>query len=289
MKTFFCRHSSALDIDLNTHQFLWENNYLAIHYPTSKSGWDDEEDCQSLNPKDYSGSALKGMNALQNLSRDGGFVFCVYESQNQYKIGKIEPNTPIEILFGKWGNKNGLEGRKAALKALKINDFQVLSPAEALSLTSVQPRQGTICVWSKVETRVKNLVQNINESVTLSDLTPDLQEVLCQEFLRMGLDPLLPKLEALLAPIGRTMKDVDIFGLSKEGKTILAQVSYSWEPAWKIDRLKKYDQDHQTDLILFCQTDQPKMLSGVRIYPLNKAFELFQKSEIGRKWIGMIK
>jgi hypothetical protein len=188
MKTFFCRHSSALDIDSETHQFLWDNNYMAIHYPTSKKGWDDQQDSQSLDPKDYSGSALKGMNALHKLASDGGFVFCVYESQNQYKIGKVLPNTPIEILTGKWGNKNGLEGRIASLKGLKIVEYKTLSPTEAISLTCVQPRQGTICVWSKVGKKVQNLVEGKLSQLTLSDLTPDLQEVLCQEFLRTEID-----------------------------------------------------------------------------------------------------
>lgn len=289
MKTFFCRHSSELDIDSETHQFLWDNNYLAIHYPTSKKGWDDQADCQSLYPKDYSGSALKGMNALHKLSTEGGIVFCVYEHQNRYKIGKVLPDTPIEILTGRWGKKNGLEGRTAFLKALKIEEYQILTPAEALPLTCAQPRQGTICIWSKVGKRVQNLVQGSNSHLTLSDLTPDLQEVLCQEFLRMGDEPLLPKMEALLAPIGRTMMDVDILGITKEGKIILAQVSYSWEPAWKIERLKNYDQKDQTELILFCQTDRSKIFDGVLIYPLQRVFELFQKSELGKNWVDRIR
>lgn len=289
MQTFFCRHSSELDIDSETRQFLWDNNYLAIHYPTSKKGWDDKQDSQSLNPKDYSGSALKAMNAMQKLSHEGGFVCCVYESQNLYKIGKVLPNTPIEILSGKWGKKNGLDGRIASLKALRITEHKTLTPAETLSLTSVQPRQGTICVWSKVGKRVQNLVEGDQSKITLSDLTPDLQEVLCQEFLRMNIDPFIPDMESLLAPIGRTIKDVDILGVSKEGKTVLAQVSYSWEPAWKIERLRKYDQKGQTELILFCQTDQSKIIDAVKVYPLQRVFELFQRSAKGKNWLAHIK
>jgi nicotinamide riboside kinase len=85
------------------------------------------------------------------------------------------------------------------------------------------------------------------------------------------------------------MKDVDILGLSNEGKSILAQVSYSWEPAWKIERLKNYDQKDQTELILFCQTDIPKIINGVIVYPLQRVFDLFQRSEKGKKWMERIR
>jgi hypothetical protein len=289
MKTFFCRHSSKLDIDNETYNYLWENDYMAIHYPTSKHERNEVSDCESTNPNDYSGSAKKAINALNKISKHGGYVFSVYENQDDYKIGYVEPHSKIELIKGKWGNKNGVEGRTAILKAIKFNRSKEVNPLDALSLTCAQPRQGSICEWSKVGKRVQNLMNGINKKKKLSDLTPDLQEVLCSEFLRTGLDTNLPKLSSLLTPVGRTMKDVDIIGLAENGKRVVVQVTYSYEPQWKIQRLIKYKNEADTNLILFCNTGNHREVEGVVIYSLEEVFKRFSESEIGRKWIELIK
>ena len=289
MKTFFCRHSSELDIDNYTYNFLWKNNYVAIHYPTSKHGWREEGDCNSIDPNDYTGSAKKALNALHKLSKEGGYIFSVYENQDDYKIGFVEPKTEIEIIKGKWGDKNGVSGRTAILKGLRFSRSLELNPIDALSLTCAQPRQGTICVWSKVGKRVQNILNGIDEGKGLSDLTPDLQEVMCSEFLRTGIDRNLPKISSLLTPVGRTMKDVDIIGLAESNRRVLVQVTFSFEPQWKIDRLKKYSYDENTDLILFCRTNSPRITEGIKIYSIDEVFEKFTKFDVGRNWIGKIK
>lgn len=289
MKTFFCRHSSELDIDNETYNHLWENDFIAIHYPASKHGWKEAGDCESTDPHDYSGSAKKAMNALRKLSKHGGYVFSVYENQEDYKIGFVEPETEIEIIKGKWGNKNGVGGRLAILKGLRLSRSIELNPLYALSLTCAQPRQGTICVWSKAGKRVQNIMNGINKEKELSDLTPDLQEVLCSEFLRTGIDPDLPKITSLLTPVGRTMKDVDIMGLGENKKRVLVQVTYSFEPQWKINRLKKYVNETDTDLILFCRTNNPRMAEGVMVYSIDQVFKRFSESELGQNWIEQIK
>ena len=289
MKTFFCRHSSALDIDNETFNYLWDNDLMAIHYPISKHGWKEKGDSESTDPNEYAGSAKKALNALHKISRDGGYVFSVYENRDEYKIGFVEPDTDIKLIQGKWGNKNGIKGRIAILKALRFSKSIELNPLDALSLTCAQPRQGTICVWSKVGKRVQNVINGINEQKKLSDLTPDLQEVLCSEFLRTGLDERLPKLFSLLTPVGRTMKDVDIIGLAENDKRVLVQVTYSFEPQWKIERLKKYSNVVNTDLILFCKTDNPRLTEGIRIYSIEEVFNKFISSDIGLRWLEKIK
>ncbi|MDE0470907.1 MAG: hypothetical protein OXH57_03110 [Ekhidna sp.] len=288
MKTFFCRHSSELDIDKETHNHLWENDFIAVHYPKSKNG-NEESDCDSIDPNDYAGPAKKAMNALHKISKDGGYVFSVYENQDNYKIGFVEPNTEIEIVKGKWGYKNDVQGRTALLKAIKFKKSIELNPLDALPLTCAQPRQGTICVWHKAGKKVQNLMDGINKPKKLSDLTPDLQEVLCSEFLRTGLDSSLPKLSSLLTPVGRTMKDVDIIGLAENGKRVIVQVTYSFEPQEKISRLKKYTNENKTDLIIFCKTDNPRENEGVMIYSLDEVFKRFSESETGRNWVDNIK
>jgi len=288
MKTFFCRHSSDLDIDDETFNILWKDNLMAIHYPESLEGWNDLYDCDSLNPNDYPKSAKSALNTLLKISKEGGYVFATYENQKDYKIGYVKPDTDITLVHGKWGDKYDYKDRVAKLKCLKFSKSMILNPVEALSLTCAQPRQGTICQWHKVGNRVSNIFNNVNENIKLSDLTPDLQEVLCSEFLRSGRDSSLPTLSSLLMPVGRTMKDVDILGLS-ENKRILIQVTYDHEPKWKIERLLKYSDQPDVELLLFCKTNNPRIERGVRIYSLDEAFDKFTTTKEGGIWLSKIR
>ncbi|PKV76265.1 hypothetical protein [Pontibacter ramchanderi] len=287
MQTFFCRHSSSLDIDVDTFNFLWDNDYMAIHYPHTKSS-NGYKDTESLNPNDYDTSGKKALNALINISKNGGYIFCVYENKRNYKIGFVAPNTKIELIKGKWGNKNGVGNRVAVLKGLKFKSSLTLNSSEAISLTCAQPRQGTLCIWRSTGARVKNIFHGKISSKILGDLTPDLQEVMCSEFLRVHSDDRLPRLVSLLTPVGRTMKDVDIVGISATGTKIFAQVTYSKEPQFKINKLLKYRNENNV-LILFSKTDNPRDEKNIIIYSIEKVFNEFILTEVGRNWIENIK
>ena len=263
---------------------------MAIHYP-SVLGGDDSIDTESLDPRDYDVAGKRAMNALINVSENGGYIFAVYEHEDNYKIGFIEPNTEIEIITGDYGNKNGLQPRVAKLKALKFQESKILNSIDAISLTCVQPRQGTLCIWHKVKKRVENIFNDVDAEMTIDDLTPDLQEVLCSEFLRLGIDSNLPKIASMLTPVGRTMIDVDIVGLTREGKRVLVQVTYGdlSDSYWKIDKLQKYSHEINCELILFCKAQKTHIVKKVLVYDIEMVFDKFIETEVGKSWISMIK
>jgi hypothetical protein len=118
--TYFVRHSSDLDLDETTFNYLWKNNYIGIHYPQDINGKLGDNDISSIDPKDYSGSALKAINALRSLAYDGGYVCAVYRPFVGCKIGYVDKRTKIEIVKGTWGDKYELDGREAILKCIKI-------------------------------------------------------------------------------------------------------------------------------------------------------------------------
>jgi hypothetical protein len=99
---------------------------------------------------------------------------------------------------------------------------------------------------------------------------------------------LLPKLDSLLTPIGRTMTDVDIIGLGSNGNKIFAQVTYSYEPNFKKEKLLKY-QNQNCDLILFCKTNNSRIENSIIIYSLDEVFEKFINTPTGMKWINNIR
>lgn len=292
MLTYFARHSSELDIDHDTFSMLWKDDYISIHYPHSINSDFDDGDCQSLNPDDYEGSAKSSLTALRELAEFGGYVFAVYRNFDGGKIGFVSPDSKIELLKGKWGELNGLDGREAILKSIKLVNVQNLSPEQCISLKSVQPRQGTFVRWHKVGTRVKSLLSGSKE-LNVGSLTPDLQEVMCMEFLRLEQAGKydLPVLKNTLVPVGRTMKDIDIIGSTSEGNKIYVQVTFHdlLEAHWKLNKLDGYSTS-ENFTVFFCKCAEPQRINRHHIFPLDLVFQEFcVNSAQGAMWFEQVK
>jgi len=285
--TYFIRHSSALDIDAETLETLWAEDKIAIHYPHDEHGTFANGDSRSINPKDYVSSAKSALQRLLNLAIDGGYVFATYRGRPGGKVGFVKPGSTVELFHGNWGNQNNLKNREAVLKGLRLTQVRNLTAGEAIFLTAVQPRQGTFCQWRKVGQRVVALV-NHSAAVGLNSLTPDLQEVMCMEYLRTenARKRGLPILRHTLMPVGRTMKDIDILGVSENGKILSAQVTFkNLEPNGS--KLKKLDpyRSEGSITIYFCKCDHPLEIKGHLIFPLQKVFKDFCIDDAeGREW-----
>lgn len=291
MNTYFARHGSGLDIDKNTFNTLWDNDYIGIHYPWDIHRTFDKYDAKSLNPSDYEKQAKSCLKKLTELAKNGGYVFAVYDINPGSKIGYVEPNSIIELLQGTWGERSTHKGREATLKVIKLNKAKNLSASESISLKSVQPRQGTFCTWHMSGVRVQSLLVGCSEiKEGVSNLTTDLQEVMCMEFLRTDAAKKhgLPTLQSTLSPVGRTMKDIDIHGITPDNKKIFAQVTnYGKENlGLKIKKLDSYASlDHYT--ILFHKRDIQDVIINNHIYfPLDLVFHEFcEKNDYGIQWL----
>jgi hypothetical protein len=92
----------------------------------------------------------------------------------------------------------------------------------------------------------------------VKSLAPSQLEVLCEEYLRVENRKMkdLPRLKMLLAPIGGSMKDVDIAGLDSNGRYIFAQVSQAKDERVKekVERLRRIG-DKESSLIYFGPKD----------------------------------
>ncbi|USH03742.1 hypothetical protein K6Q96_07050 [Grimontia kaedaensis] len=291
MKTYFIRHSSALDLDDATIKLLRTGNYIAIHYPTDKNGNFEDGDSTSLDPNDYDGRGKSSLKKLHEIASNGGYVFSVYRGFEGAKLGFVKPGSKVKILKGLWGRKGAYSGREAVIKVIQLDRSKELSAAESISFKSVQPRQGTICHWRKVGSRVRSKLEGYVEK-TVGSLTPDLQEVMCMEFLRSGAAEKynLPKLIHTLAPVGRTLKDIDILGVSENNRIISAQVTYHdlSHSAWKLSKLDAYNgQGNYT--MYFCKCDKPNMVNGHIIFPIDLVFKEFcENDKNGTLWFNQV-
>jgi hypothetical protein len=270
-----------LDISVETRQSLWDEKIIAIHFPCDKDDQLPETDNCSLNPSDYFSNGQNALQVFQEMAEYGGYVFAEY--LNGCVVGKIEPKSNFFLFTGLWGDNQ----RQAILKALKLTQCTVVSPEKIIGTYARRPRQGTIRRWPKAAKAIEMLVKGEVGDCLWENLDFSRQETLCAEFLRLpeaaALE--LPMLKFLLLPVGRTLKAIDIYGLSGTGKKIFAQVtnhSYSnAEIKPKIEALKKYS-EAKTELILFCEVENYLREDGIHVVPLKIVFQTFEKSDLGR-------
>ena len=223
VETFFIRHTEKLDIDQETRDRLWRERLVAVHYPHDSTGPGDT-DSESLDPEDYTDRSSKSaIRYINELAKSGGYVCAEYFGHDCVLVGKVPPGSHVQLFRGRWGGLNGLDGREAVLKTVKLSQVIEVQPGTCAPIMVARPRQGTIMHWHKAKDAIKHLVEGISHKITLADFSTDLQEVICSEYLRQEqLPPGTPALSKLLLPIGRTMKDLDLLGLSSDCKRICA-------------------------------------------------------------------
>ena len=291
METYFIRHNNSLDEQ--TRNRLRKEHRIFIHYP-----WDETTrkhqrfDSRSTNPDDYADDprgAQKALHALNRLAETGGYVCAQMAEQNKWLVGFVPPNSKPELFKGRWKadelERQGLKRHNgiAFAKTLRLSKSRLVEPADYVLLQTVQPRQGTIMRWHKAKDLVEALVLRRKLKPAFDLLADEHQELLCEEFLRsrLALRFGLPQLDCLLCDVGRTMKDLDIYGLATDGTKIFGQVTHDMfeQAAWKLDALKKYKAGNKNSPILFCDCKAFGRQDGVIVFPIRKVYSVFTRTD----------
>ena len=281
MNTYFIRHNKRLGVCVETRQKLWNEKIIAIHFPQDKNGQLLETDNRSLDPSDYFPNGQSALQIFREMAECGGYVFAEY--LDGCIVGKIEPESKISLLIGKWENSQ----RQAILKTLKLTECTTVSPEKIIGTYARRPRQGTLRRWPKAARAIEMLVKREINNCLWENLDSSRQETLCAEFLRLpeAVTLGLPTLKFLLLPVGRTLKAIDIYGLSEKGKTIFAQVtnhaSNDSAIKRKLDSLKNYGGMNAV-LILFCNCEKFIEQDGIYFVPLETVFQTFAKTDLGK-------
>jgi hypothetical protein len=161
MDTYFIRHTDELDIDAATRRRIWDDRRIAIHFPREKDGELHKRDNQSLDLDAYPSRERRAMRALIRLATDGGYVCAEYYQRSECLLGYIKPGSKIELLRGKWGSKNGHDGREAILKSLLLENVKLISPSKSAVILVARPRQGTIMRWKRARKTIENIVEGM--------------------------------------------------------------------------------------------------------------------------------
>lgn len=292
MTSHYARHSSKLDISQNFKIRLYEEDKIFIHYPHYLNNQpldSDTPDNPSLNSKNYPKKDGHVVQRFINLAQTGGYVFADYGTSFSCKIGIVKPNSIVRLEHGEWGNKNHHENRPATVKALQLTNVQTLTPEDAILFKLGRPRQGTLQTWHAIGRRLDFRLNGTPSDFNLSYLTPDQQEVMCGEFLRSELAQQydLPRIATYLTPIGRTMADIDIYGLTSEGTRVIVQVTYGQITDRKIRALEQFKNDPDNRILYFCNPVGMKVIPEyIKIFPLEMTYQAFcQNSTLGQHWL----
>jgi len=234
MKPVFIRHN--LDPSSGILKDLWSRRLIAIHY----------DNIPSIKPDEY--QQMEGRAALKRLlgyCKSGAVVGATYRSIRPDKIiiGEIAEDSKVEIL-----NYTNNSGKSEHLKVVQLINAQEISFLDYPLLAAIQPIQKTLTGWPSAEKYLLAILRGQSIDWGVGSLAPSQLEVICYEFLRGN-----SILKMLLLPIGRSLPDIDIYGLDEEGNKILAQVTYSRsisEIERKLAQLKEY-QRNDVRLIFF--------------------------------------
>jgi hypothetical protein len=133
-------------------------------------------------------------------------------------------------------------------KTVQLRNAREVSYLDDILLGAIQPRQGTVTGWPSAQEYLTAVFEGRRIPWKVGSLAPCQLEVICYEYLRLkGI------VKALLMPIGRTLRDIDIYGISEGGDGVIAQVTHSGRQRaidGKLDRLKRH-QSADTKLVFF--------------------------------------
>ena len=290
MTTYFARHTKRIDIDQETRDLLWREQWVAIHYNRYKDGheWYTKESV-SWDPAEYPENGKKPLRALMQLAEEGGYVCATYGDHDTCLVGYVAPHSAREIIEGRRGSMHGVEGRCTLLKGVRLQRVKEVVPRHHTGIFVGAPQQTTLTRWVAVKSRIEDLVEVRVCRPSLDTLTEAELETLCAEFLRIrrAQELGLPRLSMLLLPVGRTMKDIDIYGLADDGKPIYSQVTYGLSKSsqrGKTNVLRKYVAD-DNHVVFFGSYDMIHVEDGVLCCPITTVYEHFSQTLEGQTWI----
>lgn len=263
-KTYFICHTKGAEIDHEKFQLLWEKGTVAIHYPSvtinTQSG---KMECSSDFDNTEFEKEKKHVERMLQLAKNGGLVCSTnsfYKGNDYVLIGQVSKGSKIEIneeicwktTSDRYGEFNG---EPARLKTLKLQSASIVRRSMHGSFMAGLPIHQTICTIQREE--IKKIIHAIVKGKQVEPspelLSTEQMETACAEFLRFP-NQLYDTLDYLVMPVGRTMKDVDILGKTKSGKTIYAQVTYAdtkEKTQNKLNALIKFSGEYESIKIMF--------------------------------------
>jgi hypothetical protein len=289
MTSYFTRHTDDLQVKDDDLKALWDENRIAVHFPDPKGDL-GKMDSESTNPDHYGKSGKTAMRYFRALRDNGGYIWAEHflAADGAAKVGYVEPGTKIKLCDVRWdlrGRPDFEDKRKngdpAKLKTLKLSQVKEVTRRGWMGLRAGRPQRGTILKW-KCGTRLEDIVAGKMPEPIWENLSTAQQEATCAEFLRVDHGSDIPVLRRLLLPVGRTMQDIDIYGVAADGREMFVQVTYRprdrAESHNKAQALRPYGEGG-AHLLFFCRGEGPKNEGSIRFIQVDREVESWLQSE----------
>lgn len=226
MEAAFIRHKMSSTKDILNE--LWEKRIIAVHY----------KDCYSTNPKDYDSAGEKALTRLHDYCEEGRIVGATYRDikPEMMLVGTINPGTEIKAIPYPYNDK-----KEYIYKTVKLQDVIEVPYRDYPLLSAIQPIGATVTGWPSAKPYLNALLGYEEFEPSVYTLLPAQLEIVCLENLRFkGI------LKASLIRVGKTIPDIDIYGIDEAGNSIVAQVTYSKSKSTirrKSIQLEKFGED----------------------------------------------
>jgi hypothetical protein len=267
---WFIRHTKALSIEESDISTLWTRHKIAVHFPGT-----GKKSLASTDPEDYRSDAAAyfAMSRMKRLSELGGYVWAEYRGHDVAQLGEIKQQK-IELLRATWAPQTKAKrlqfpqkaGQTTVLKTLQLENVRYIQPDQYIWLRSAKPRYRTISPWHGAGNKLESILKGKALPREWDMLSTPQQEIVCSEFLRAHRLRGLPRLKRLLLPPGRSLPDIDVYGVSEGGRLIYAQVTFSGaDEKTKVKALQKYRASGEC--LFFCQCDCTMREDGITFVP----------------------
>lgn len=269
---FFIRHTSVLEISQSDAMDMFKQNIVGIHYGSDYI----ERPEELLDPNFYDErSAIRSMRYLTDLAKTGGYIWSDYSSISKSLIGRVKPNSKVFLKeFTPTKNHQYFSQNKLFMKCIELNDAQEVEINEHLAMRARRPRQGTFVKWRKSRGNIEKIIQGNLNIESWGDLSPDQQEILVYEYLRKFREDEY-HIEHLLMPIGRTLKDVDIYGVNHFERQVFVQVTNLPETQYKVEALKQY-----SGLLIYAGNVNSRIENGIKFINVHDIFNFFKADSL---------
>jgi hypothetical protein len=262
----FIRHN----IDPDYQRDLWDNRRIAIQF----------EDRKSVEPEDYPNRFAKSaMQLLKDCCDNGAIVAATYKdvSKTEILVGRIlKGSTQIEL-----NHRDDYWNKEVQLAT---TDRCIISYKD-YPLLMIQPPMLTLSKWNIGKRTLEAILTNETVEPDVSLLHPSQLEVLCYEYLRAT-----GKLEGLILPIGRSLMNVDIFGLNELGERVIAQVTHQKNQSKieeKAERLRGY-KDASTHLFFFGPRTRLEV-QDIEYIAIEDAFDYLYYGSAGEFYVKLVR
>lgn len=241
---------------------MWDDKVIALDY----------EPVQSVDPENYKNAASrKAISRLTRYCESGALVGADFRNlyNDKMLIGEISPGSKIE--FRTYGSY-------PYYKVVPLVKARYVSYLDYPVLMTMQPRLAAITGWPSMKRLLHSLVNRYPLPANVYTLDIGQLEVLCYEYL------LANRLIAhLLLPIGRTLRDIDIYGIDPSGRKVAAQVTFSKSEQTILDKSSRLSKFEDAILYMLCPEEMTSLdCANITFIGIETVFDYFHGSDLLR-------